>query len=270
MIFRTSAVIVNWNGADYLERLLDSLGAAPVEAIIVIDNASSDSSAEILSRYSKVQTIRNAKNLGFGAAANQGIALSKSPYVLLLNVDVEVLPGSIETLEKFLDKHQETALAAPCLLFPNGRLQPSCRSFPTVSRLFLYFSYLDHVIPSGYRLNEKDLQDAREVDQPMGAAWLLRKNVFEEAGGFDSRFFLYMEDVDLCRRIKSLGWKIYYIPDARLIQHAGGSSRQDWERSHTNLFEGMLLYFQKHDGKGSTLLLRISLSIDQEIRGSIF
>lgn len=270
MIVRTTAVIVNWNGADYLERLLNSLGTVPVEAIIVVDNASTDSSAEILSRYSGVQIIRNRNNVGFGAAANQGIALTKSPYVLLLNVDVEVLPGSIETLENFLEEHQEAAIAAPCLLFSDGKLQPSCRSFPTVSRLFLYFSYLDNVIPSRYRLSEKDLQRTREVEQPMGAAWMVRKSVFEEASGFDTSFFLYMEDVDFCRRIQSLGWKIYYLADARMIHHAGGSSRQDWERSQMNLFESILVYFKKHDRKGSTIWLRISLSMALVIRTLVF
>src|SRR5437773_6152324 len=152
---RTAVVIVNWNGATFLPALLESAEASACKEIIVVDNASTDDSLSVLSRFPSVRVIANHSNLGYGNASNQGIEAAHTDYVLLLNADTRLLPGSVQRLESFLDDKSDVAVAAPQLLFPDGRLQPSVRRFPTILNLFLFLSYLDRLIPSGYRVSEK-------------------------------------------------------------------------------------------------------------------
>ena len=232
--------------------------AKPAE-LIVIDNGSTDPSIEILRRHSGITLIENRENLGFGRAANQGFERSNSPYVLLLNVDTQALPGSIEALEAYLEKNPSAAIAAPQLLFPDGRLQPSCRRLPTVMNLALYLSYLDRLIPTDYRISDRRHKSLMRVEQPMGAVLMIRKSAFEQLGAFDPRFSLYMEEVDLCKRMKDKGWEIWYLPEAKFIHHAGGSTSQDWERSQRAYFENVFRYFEKHSPDSGVRMLRIVL-----------
>src|SRR5262245_17088745 len=128
---QTTVVIVNWNGAAYLDQLLQSIqGDAPAR-IIVVDNNSTDSSMAILKKFMDVQVIENAENRGFGPAVNQGIAIADTSNILILNVDVYAAPGSILALEKFLAENNDAGAVAPRLSFPDGSLQLSCRNFPT-------------------------------------------------------------------------------------------------------------------------------------------
>jgi GT2 family glycosyltransferase len=266
---RTAAIVVNWNGSRFLVRLLDSIRRERPAEIVVIDNASTDGSREMLEGRQEIVLIPNSANLGFGQAANQGILTSSAPYVLILNVDTELMDGSIRTMETFLDDHPETALVAPQLLFPDLRLQRSCRSFPTVPGLFLYLSFLDHLIPSAYRADEKAHASARQVDQPMGAAMMIRRAALDRVGMFHPDFHLYMEDVDLCERMKSHGWSIFYLPEARVIHHAGGSSGQDWERSQKQFLQSVLLYFRSRSSPFRIAVLKCSLSLALLIRAFI-
>jgi len=242
----TTIVIVNWNGAAFLPRLLDSVREEQPAKTIVIDNASSDDSLQILKDHTDVIVVPNAENRGYGSAANQGLELCETPYVLLLNVDVKILPRSIVLMEEYLGAHPDVALVAPQLLFEDGRLQLSIRSFPTIRSMALYLSFLDRLVPSGYRQKASEHENIQEIDQPMGAAMMLRKTVLQEVGSFDARFFLYMEEVDLCYRIKQKGYKIVYLPQAQMIHHAGGSSGQDWERAQTQFLHSLFLYFEKN------------------------
>jgi GT2 family glycosyltransferase len=259
---QTSVVIVNWNGAGFLPDLLNSLQQHDIREAIVVDNASSDESLTILQRYSSISVIRNSENIGYGAAANQGVETARADYVLLLNVDVVVLSGAISILQNYLDQNPDVAIASPQLLFPDRSLQHSIRKFPTPFSLALYLSYLDRVFPSAYRLPAEQHLRTHEVDQPMGAAMMLRKSAFKEVGMFDPKFFLYMEEVDLCYRLKQKGWKIVYLPEAKMIHHAGGSSNQDWERTQRNFLDSSKLYFDKHfPGSNVRLLLTPALLI---------
>jgi GT2 family glycosyltransferase len=256
---KTTIVIVNWNGAQFLDALLASVSNQNRRPTVVIDNSSADNSLDILSKYRDISVIRNESNLGYGSAANQGFQAAVTPYVLLLNVDVEVAPGAIALLENFMDTHPDAAVVAPRLQFPDGRLQPSCRSFPTILRLFLYLSFLDRIFPSNYHLKAEEHDQIREVEQPMGAALMFRKSVLEAAGGFDEDFFMYMEEVDLCERIHRNGGKIYFYPEARIVHAAGGSSKQDWKRSQQNFTDSVFIYFRKRSGSFSMMILRISI-----------
>jgi GT2 family glycosyltransferase len=243
---QTSIIVVNWNGAAFLPELLKSIDQEGNFKTVVIDNASSDESLEILSKFPDVLAIANPENRGYGSAANQGFEICTTPYILLLNADMKILPDSIRLMEQYLDSHPDVALVAPRLLFSDGNLQQSIRSFPTAWSIALYLSYLDRIFPSNYRKKAAEHSFTQEVDQPMGAAMMLRKVRLEEIGFFDPQFFLYMEDVDLCYRIKQKGYKIVYLPESKMIHQGGGSSQQDWERSQRNFLDSLVLYFKKH------------------------
>jgi GT2 family glycosyltransferase len=265
---QTTVVIVNWNGAAYLDQLIQSIEREAPAKIVVVDNNSADRSVSIVKQFADVHVIENAENRGFGAAANQGIAVAETPNVLILNVDVYAVPGSITALQKFLAETNDAGAVAPRLSFPDGSLQLSCRNFPTPFTLFLYLSFLDRIFPTNYRLRAKDHQSTRSVEQPMGAAIMIRKKVVDQIGGFDETFFLYMEDVDLCERIIREGWKIYYYPAAEFIHDAGGSSRQDWYRSQADFIRSAQLYFRK---KGfHPFLVRIALGLAFVMRSIIY
>ena len=265
---QTTVVIVNWNGAAYLDQLIQSIQQEKPAKIVIVDNSSTDSSITILQKFTDVNVIQNSENRGFAAAANQGIALADTSNVLILNADVYATPGSITALEKFLDEKNDAGAVAPRLSFPDGSLQLSCRNFPTPFTLFLYLSFLDRIIPTKYRLRAKDHHNTRSVQQPMGAAIMIRKKVLDQIGGFDETFFLYMEDVDLCERIIREGWKIYYYPTAEFIHDAGGSSRQDWYRSQADFVRSALLYFRK---KGyQPIFVRIALASSFIIRSIVY
>jgi GT2 family glycosyltransferase len=252
---KTAVVVVNWNGESYLEELIRSVDAEKPAQFIAIDNNSSDSSLQILQAHPGIALIANTENVGFGAAANQGIELSKAANVLILNADLQAMPGAIQSLEKFLDTHNDAGAVAPKLMFPDGNLQPSCRKFPTPSSLFFYLTFLDRIIPINYRLSAKQHDDTQTVDQPMGAALMIRKSILDQIGSFDESYFLYMEDVELCERIIRAGWKIYYYPVAEFIHDAGGSSRKDPYNSQKHFVESALLYFRKkHYEMGFTKL----------------
>ena len=264
----TSVVIVNWNGAAYLPRLIASLEPERPDSIVVVDNKSGDDSLDLLRRFPNVRVLANEKNLGYARAANQGIAACESQYILLLNVDVEVRSKAIAMLEQQLNVDPTVAVAAPQLLFPDGNLQRSLRAFPTPGSISLYLSFLDRVFPSTYRLPERDHHQMRFVDQPMGAAMMIRKSAWEQVQGFDERFFLYMEEVDFCYRLKQAGHKILYVPDAKMVHHAGGSSRQSWENSQQHFIDSIFFYFRKHS-PGEVSKLRWMLSAALFFRGIV-
>lgn len=251
--------MVNWNGAAFLDDLFASIQAENPAEMILIDNNSSDSSGEILAHHPTVRTIYNKENLGFGAAANQGIEATTAPFILVINVDLKVKPGSLEILEGCLVDHSDVAVAAPQLISTDGSLQPSVRSFPTVARIFLYLSYLDHIIPSVYRVKREDHEHILQAEQPMGAALLFRRSALQKTGLFDPQFFMYMEEVDLCERLVRAGWKILFLPDAKIVHHAGGSSNQDWERTQWNYLESVLKYFRKRSSPFQLALLRAGI-----------
>jgi GT2 family glycosyltransferase len=188
--------------------------------------------------------------------------------VLILNADLRAIPGSVHALEEFLKNTKDAGAVAPKLLFPDGALQPSCRKFPTVASLFFYLSFLDRIIPTGYRLSPAEHAETRTVDQPMGAAMMLRKKVLDEIRNFDESYFLYMEDVDLCERIIQAGWKIYYYPVAEFIHDAGGSSRQDPLNSQKHFVESALLYFRRK--KYGMIFIKITFALAFLIRSLVY
>ncbi|UCG25837.1 MAG: glycosyltransferase family 2 protein [Chloroflexota bacterium] len=228
-----SIVIISWNVRELLSGCLDSvqsnLLANPdlVTETFVVDNASTDGSQEMVRcEYPWVRLIENTENVGFAQANNQAIQMSCGQYVLLLNPDTEASPGALRALLDSLANLPGAGMAGARLLNDDGSLQVSCYREPTLLREFLLMFHLDGFLSYGsYRMKSWPLDRPREVDTVMGACMLIRKSVLESIGLMDQGYFMYSEEVDLCYRIRRAGWRIYWVPQAKVV-HFGGQSTQ--------------------------------------------
>lgn len=254
---KLSIVIVSWNVAKQLEQCLASIFAAPSPSlpleVIVIDNASADTTVEMVrSRFAEVVLITNSENRGFGAACNQGIRAAHGEYVCFLNPDTETSANTLRTLVDYLDSHHDVGMVAPRILYPDGKTQASIRSFPTPRALVTIFFKLDRFLPFLFPLREYYARDfdysrTQEVEQPMGACLMTRKKVLDEIGVFDEQFFIWFEEVDLCKRIKEAGHKIMYVANATIMHHQAKSfGKQDLLTRQRNFYTSAQLYLNKH------------------------
>jgi GT2 family glycosyltransferase len=257
--------IVSWNVADLLKECLGSIygnTSGITFEVYVSDNASSDGTAEMVKKnFPQVGLFANSANLGFPKGNNQVLKVAKGRYVMLLNPDTVVTPGTFETMIKFMDEHPEAGAAGPRLEYPEGGLQLSCRTFPTLETELYKAFYLDQLFPKSrifgkYVMSYWDHNDVREVDQPMGAALLVRKDAMDKVGLMDENLFFWYDEVDWCKRIKNAGWKIFFIPSALICHHKNKSFGQ-WKRLRSAL-NGMKIwrasrsyYFKKHFGPAS-------------------
>lgn len=229
-----SIVIINWNTRELLLECLRSItrhaGSKKLE-VLVVDNGSTDGSTEAVRKsFSQVRLIKNEKNLGFARAANQGIKNSSARYILLLNSDAEVYEGTLERVIDFLDGEEKVGAVGLKIVNPDGSLQHSCRRFPSFITATAH-AFLGLVMPNNpfsqeYKLARWDHRQVEEVDWVSGAAMGLRRQALDEVGLFDERFYMYLEDMDLCERLKGGGWQVKYLPEAVVRHHIGGSSQR--------------------------------------------
>lgn len=256
-----SICIVNWNAREFLERCLRSIEAtaAPVShEVIVVDNASQDGSCEMVrQQFPSARLISNERNLGFATANNQAFEVARGEWVYLLNPDTELKPGSLSALLHYLKEKPGAAVAAPRLLNTDGTLQPSVRRFPNFKTAFSRHTILKKLsLFSGEEASHKmaDFGFDRElsVDQPAGAALLIRRAILEEVGRLDPHFFLFYEEVDLCKRIKERGYEIYFYPQAEVIHHEGKSRQKNRKQLFLPTLKSMFYYFSKHRGPAAT------------------
>ena len=222
-----SVIIVNWNSKDILQNCLDSVYQTIDNLsceVIVVDNASSDGSTEMLhERYPQVIKIYNKVNRGFGSANNQAFAIMKGKYALLLNTDTIVTPRAIHKLWTFCEQHQEVAIACGQLLHADGRKQNSVAVFPSLLSLLINPSLLEYVFPQWFPSKRYEHKKPIEVDSAIGACMMINKKALAEVSFFDERYFFYFEETDLAYSFHSKGWRVYHIPDA-FIYHLQGQS----------------------------------------------
>ena len=246
--------------------MMESLLAAATDLsrieIIVVDNASRDDSLlEIGSFGEKVYVIENSENVGFGRANNQCLDLAHGRYVLLLNTDAFVSPDTLTKTLAYMDLHPQCGVLGVRLVGRDGVLQPSCRYFPTVFNTFTCATGLNRWFPWIRSVDEMtwDHASVRECDWVPGCYYMVRREVIDQVGLFDPRFFLYYEEVDHCRAVKAAGWSVTYFPDTTVIHIGGESAKSDSDfatgsRQISVLqIESELLYFRKHAGLGGLL-----------------
>ncbi|MFK7803660.1 MAG: glycosyltransferase family 2 protein [Anaerolineae bacterium] len=268
-MMKLSVVIVSWNTKKILAECLDSL--LPVMdrfnqnecqmEVIVVDNASSDGTLEIIqTQYDWVNLIDTGENLGFPAGNNRGFDACTGEYILLLNPDTVVHGQALELLMKFLDDNPKIGAVGSRLLNTDGSLQESCYPRPTLGREIWRLFHLDKLKPKGiYDMDSWSLETPRQVDVLMGACILCRRPIIEEIGGMDEEYFMYSEEVDLCFRIQKAGWQIFWLPEAQITHYGGQSTNLVKTEMFLRLYESKLLYFNKNYGRKAARFYRIVL-----------
>jgi GT2 family glycosyltransferase len=254
-----SVIIVNYNAGDHLARCLASLAPALTDwnwQAIVVDNASRDGSErQALNHGDRVQLVRSETNIGFGAAVNLGASKTHDPLILLLNPDAELAAGTVTALAAELDRHPECAIIGPGILNEDDSVQGSARGDPTLlTGLFGRTTRLTRLFPGSTVarrniISPEDVpagQRSVEVDWVSGACMLLRRDAFDELGGFDTGYFLYWEDADLCRRLRHRGRTIRYYPGVRVRHTVGVSSGTARPASIRAFHESALRYYTRH------------------------
>jgi GT2 family glycosyltransferase len=250
-----SVVIVSWNIRDLLSRCIASVKREADSAglrveVIVVDNASSDSTVECLAReVPDVAIIALSENRGFAAANNLGIARARGSALLLLNPDTKMLPGSLSALRRALHASPHIGLVGALLLNPDGSLQSAGYRFPGLVQVFLDLFPI-HPRLIGSRLNGRmptgDGLSPLAIDHPLGACMLVRRTVIEQIGMLDEQYFMYSEEIDWCRRIKAAGWTILTAPAARVIHYGGQSTGQMAEDMFLQLHRSRNRYFRRY------------------------
>ncbi len=233
---KLSIIIVNYNAKNYLKKCLSSIfNFIPLEFIpgsfevILVDNASQDDSVSMVKKnFPQVKIIVNSKNIGFAAANNIGIKNSLSEYIMLLNSDCEIYSNSVKSLVDFMDKNKDTGIAGPKILNSDGSVQLSCRRFPSLIDAAMH-SLIGVFIPDNpfskrYKLAEICRQEPLAVDWVSGSCMLIRRVALKDTGLMDEKYFMYVEDTDLCYQMWKKGWKVFYFPKSSVLHHVGKSS----------------------------------------------
>jgi GT2 family glycosyltransferase len=263
---KLSIIIVSWNVKDILSDCLHSIlrdaAAFPCE-IIIVDNASTDGTANhIKMKFPTVRVIENHENQGYAQANNQGTSLAAGQYLFFLNPDTVLFGDTLSKLVDFMDCNPDIAMCGPRILNEDKTLQTSVRNFPSFRGAFYRYTILKYLglFKSHFEKWHNrgfDYDKQADIEQLIGAAMLIRKKEFEQVGRFDERFFMYYEEVDLCRRLRNGGFRVVYYPGAQLIHLGGKSAKQIPARSRFMMLRSLLLYFRKN----SSLLSYIPLSV---------
>jgi len=260
-----AAVVINWNTRDLLARCLESLRAnAPAHRsleIIVVDNGSTDGSAEyVRTDWPDVRLIANEKNEGYTRANNQAIRASTSPYLLLVNADAFVLPGCIDRLVERLEADERAGVAAPRLVYGDGSWQRwTAGRAPSLVSAAAYFLFIERVLSAARRRSLYLAQDVRTAFQPdwvSSACMLVRRAALDDVGLLNERFVAYMDDVDLCQRLRDGGRSVWYCPEAEAMHVMGGSTRRRTGRPSPAAMRSFNRYFRDRNGRAASLAMR--------------
>lgn len=218
--------IITWKAKGLLKQLLDSINVyidGMSHEIIVLDNQSGDGTVEMVEKeYPHVKLLKNARNEGVAPARNKILKIAKGRYILLLDVDTKVLPGAVKKLVEVMDAYPEVAIGGPKLVYGDGKLQLSCRPFPSLLNILIEGTFLRDWFHNSKFVKEYTMEDwdhaaIREVDWMYGAGLIIRRESLNTIGLFDERFFYLYEDVDICLRAKKLGFKVMYVPHATIV-----------------------------------------------------
>ncbi len=253
---KISVIIVTWNASSWIANCLKSLKSdlsAFSHSIIIVDNASSDQTVSyIKTQFPEAILIENKINAGFAQACNTALLKSHSEYVLFLNPDTEVIPGMTKSLLAFMEKHPEAGAIGPTLLNPDGTLQLSGNTFPNLKNILSESFFLDRLFPNSrffgsHKMSHIDRSKVLKVDWTMGSCLFVRREALDKAGNFDSNYFLFFEETDLCLRLRNAGYEIYLLPTARLI-HFGGASSPELYNAEKIIYyhKSLFYYFRKH------------------------
>ena len=232
--------IITWNARELLRQLLQSV-YKNIEGVrfevLIVDNGSKDGTIEMLEKdYRDVRLIQNPVNEGVAPARNRILNGAQGRYILSLDVDTTIYPNAVEPLVRVMDENPHVAIGGPKLVYKDGKLQLSCRSFPSLLNIAIEGTFLrKHLSNSrfvrAYTMEDWDHRTQREVDWMYGACLIIRKDALRAIGGFDEKFFYLYEDIDFCYRAKRLGKGVLYIPSAVICHHLEREARSIFNRT---------------------------------------
>jgi len=265
--FDLSVIIVNYNVKELLYRclktILEDQSQRKIE-VVVIDNASSDGSTEMVKdNFPKVKVVVNSRNLGFAKGANQGIKQSQGKYIFLLNPDASIKIDQLDKMIDLMEENREIAICGPKITDDQGNLQYSCRRFPSYltsissSQSLLFKLFPGNPLSGNYLLTEDGHEKQTEVDWVSGSGLLARRDILDRIGGLDERFFMYVEDVDLCYRAKKDGGKVFYFPGVKMRHLIGGSTRKEKGEMIVQHHKSMYLFYEKYYAPRSILSVAV-------------
>jgi len=258
-------IIINYNSLDWTEKVLTSLYKYYIPyskysvVLTVVDNASNDGSADFIEKnYPKINLIKSSKNLGFSAGNNYALKKSIADYIMLLNSDTELTEKSknIDTLVDMLEKDKNIGMVTPKLLLTDNKMDLAChRGEPSLLDCFFYFFGFEKLFPkikifTHYHLLHKDLNTLHEVDVITGACMIMKLKSFQDVEFFDERYFMYSEDVDLCKKYRQKGYKIIYNPAVEIIHHKYKSTFESNDKTNRRktkkiFYNSLLIYYDK-------------------------
>lgn len=256
-----SVVILNWNTRDLLLeclRVVEANTDGLAVEVLVVDNASTDDSvASVCQGFPHIRVVESATNLGFAGGNNLGAREAAGRYILLLNTDAFLRPGTLGRLVGLLDANPGAGLCGARLLNADGSFQASHTAFPTLTREFLILSGLGRLL-FGQHFPSQGPDRAsgpRQVDYVEGACLLLRPEAYWQVGGLDAGFFMYAEEVDLCMTLRRAGWSVWYHPEAEVVHLGGASSAERKPEREGDLYVSRVRFFNKHYGPVAARLL---------------
>lgn len=271
---KVDIVIVNWNAGPQLRDCIESIFAhehAEIGTVIVVDNASRDGSADFCRNDGRVRLIEPGRNLGFGTACNLGAQSGTSDYVLFLNPDTRLLRPTLRTVAAFMER-PESARIGICgvrLIGEDGSTAKHCARHPTAVTFFNLSAgsskFLPAIFPPLELVEFDHLHDAI-VPHVMGAFFFIRRSVFEAVNGFDERFFVFYEDLDLSLRVRNHGFDSFYMASESIFHRTGGTSHGARAKALSYLFESRLIYARKHYGVPGRILVSLGLFVIEPAR----
>lgn len=273
-------VVVNWNAGFQLAENVESIGKHDhglVSSVIIVDNASTDDSLDRVETMQdlpfKPLIIRNSENYGFGKACNLGAQQAKSEYLLFLNPDAALYADTLPKALAFMQDpaNSKVGICGVQLLDEAGHVSRSCARFPSALGFVAHAVGLDRFFPRlGHFMAEWDHAQTRQVDQVIGAFFLVRRNLFEALHGFDERFFVYFEEVDFSYRARQAGWRSMYLAEAQAFHAGGGTSNQVKARRLFYSLRSRLLYAFKHfSWMGAFAVLLATLLVEPLSRSAL-
>ncbi len=262
---RLSFILVNWNTKDHILKALrsiaDTVGDYRYE-IFVVDNGSLDGSpAAIKKAFPEVRLIRNERNLGFAHAVNQALAQATGSYCVLLNSDARLTAGAIKTLAAFMEENPDVGIAGGQLMNEDGSRQNSIAPFPSLATELFNKRLLRILFPRRYPGKERDYPAPLDVDSLVGACIIVRRQAIDEVGMLDEGYFFFMEETDWCLRMKKQGWRISFVPQARILHVQGASASAAKAEARIEYYRSRYRFFTHWHGRGKTALLKIGLML---------
>jgi len=260
-----SIITVPWNVKDLVRKNFQAIfsNTKNIEfEVISVDNDSKDGTTEMIQKeFPQVKAIFNNYNAGFAKANNQGIKISTGRYVLLLNPDMQVKPGTLETIVKWMDEHPEAGVAGCKLVKADGTIVPHVRRYPGIWDQAAVILKIPHFFPrvlNHYMWRDFDYSREQVVDSIRGSFFVIRREVLDKLGGLDERYFLWFEEVDFCKQVALAGYKVMYTPITECVDHVGKSFAQVPTGKLQNIFQdSMTKYFQKWQPTWQVVVLNL-------------